>query len=72
MTGGTADAGAYGHSIATCLSLAHAWRQKASVLREHAAQPHLGPTASAILLREAEAAERTASHWAAGADRDGR
>ncbi len=72
MTDGTADARICGHSVATCLNLAHAWRQKASVLREHAAQSHLGPTASAILLREAEAAERAASHWAAGAERDGR
>lgn len=55
-------------NIRICLTSAAAWRQSARNLRDHAAQPRLAPHVSAALLREAEASDRQASWWEAGAE----
>lgn len=59
---------AQAHSVAICLARAADWRRQARHLRDHAAQPHLTPDVSAVLLREAAAAEQMAALWLAGAE----
>lgn len=44
-----------------------AWRREAAALRDHATLPHLSAEARQTLLREAEAADRQADWWLAGA-----
>ena len=51
----------------SCLASNAAWRRQASNLREHATVPHLTDQQRACLLREAEAANRQADMWLAGA-----
>jgi len=55
-------------SVAICLARADDWRRQAGHLRDHAAQPHVAPDVSAVLLREAAAAEQMAALWLAGAE----
>ena len=54
-------------AVSSCLSRNADWRRQAAYLREHAALPHLTPDARAVLLREAEAADRQADEWLEGA-----
>jgi hypothetical protein len=51
----------------SCLASNAAWRRQASHLRQHAAIPHLTEQQGLCLLREAEAADRQADMWLAGA-----
>jgi len=55
-------------SVAICLTRADDWRRQAGHLRDHAAQPHVAPDVSAVLLREAAAAKQMAALWLAGAE----
>lgn len=52
----------------SCLDSAARWRQEAENLRSHAALPRLAPEAGAALRREADAADRQAAWWEAGAE----
>lgn len=50
-----------------CLASSTSWRRMASNLRDHATGPHLTDPQRAQLLREADAADRQADWWLAGA-----
>ncbi len=62
-------------AVRSCLASNTAWRRQARHLREHALsfacsigqQPHLTDQQRAILLREADAADRQADMWLNGA-----
>ncbi len=61
-------------AVRSCLASNTAWRRQARHLREHAtsfacsvAQPRLTDQQRAILLREADAADRQADMWLNGA-----
>ena len=54
-------------AVRSCLASNAAWRRQARRLREHAAQPHLTDQQRAVLLREADAADRQADMWLNGA-----
>jgi len=45
-------------TITDCLARTEDWRREAGHLRNHAAQPHLAPGVSAVLLREAVTADQ--------------
>lgn len=52
----------------SCLASARDWRHEAENLRALARGAHLTPEQSVMLLREAEAADRQAEGWIAGAE----
>ncbi len=56
-------------TITNCLARADDWRRQADHLRDHADQPHLAPSVSTVLLREAVAADQMAECWVAAADK---
>jgi len=56
-------------SIRSYLDSAGDWRRQADHLRDHADQPHLAPSVSTVLLREAVAADRMAELWVAAAEK---
>lgn len=47
----------------SCMSSARRWQSEADVLRDHADASYLSPSQSALLRREADAAERQARWW---------
>lgn len=53
--------------IALCRKEAERWLGEASLIRDHAARPHLDDAVRAILLRNAAWCEDTAVYWEAGA-----
>lgn len=52
----------------SCLSSAEQWRRQAFHVREHAGRAYLRPEQREALLLEAEACDRQADWWVAGAD----
>ena len=52
----------------SCLSSAEQWRRQAGHLRDHAQRGYLRPEQREALLAEAEACDRQADWWVAGAD----
>ncbi len=54
--------------VRSCLESADAWRQNAGYVRERAARSQLNPQTRAALLREADASDRQADWWEAGAE----
>ena len=52
----------------SCLSSAEQWRRQAGHLREHAQRGYLRPEQREALLAEAEACDRQADWWVAGAE----
>lgn len=50
-----------------CLRSVERWRRQAGHVREHAQRRHLRPGQREMLLREAEACDRQANWWLAGA-----
>ncbi len=54
-------------AVRSCLASNTAWRRQARHLREHAGQPHVTDQQRAILLREADAADRQTDMWLNGA-----
>ncbi|MDT8278725.1 hypothetical protein RQ734_21955 [Roseomonas mucosa] len=52
----------------SCLSSAEQWRRQAFHVREHAGRAYLRPEQREALLLEAEACDRQADWWLAGAD----
>jgi hypothetical protein len=51
----------------SCLASNAAWRRMAATLQAHAETAHLTQKQRELLLREADAAERQADWWLAGA-----
>jgi len=54
----------------SCLASAERWRRQAQHVREHADRSYLQPQQRKALLAEAEACDRQADWWVAGADDD--
>lgn len=52
----------------SCLASAERWRRQAGHAREHAGRSYLQPPQRKALLAEAEACDRQADWWVAGAD----
>lgn len=52
----------------SCLASADRWRRQAEQVREHAGRSYLQPGQRRALLAEAEACDRQADWWVAGAD----
>lgn len=52
----------------SCLASAERWRRQAEHVREHAGRSYLQPRQRKALLAEAEACDRQADWWVAGAD----
>ena len=52
----------------SCLSRAQDWHRQAGHVHEHAQLRHLRPEQREMLLREAEACDRLAAWWLAGAE----
>lgn len=52
----------------SCLASAERWRLQAEHAREHAGRSYLRPGQRKALLTEAEACDRQADWWVAGAD----
>ena len=52
----------------SCLASADRWRRQAEQVREHAERSYLLPRQREALLAEAEACDRQADWWVAGAD----
>ena len=52
----------------SCLASAERWRRQAEHVREHAGRSYLQPRQRKALLAEAQACDRQADWWVAGAD----
>jgi len=52
----------------SCLASAEQWRRQAEQIREHAGRSYLQPRQRDTLLAEADACDRQADWWVAGAD----
>ena len=52
----------------SCLASADRWRRQAEQVRDHAGRSYLRPQQREALLAEADACDRQADWWLAGAD----
>lgn len=58
----------HAQTFTSCLARAEDWRRQAGHLRDHAALPHLAASVSAVLLREALAADQMTEYWMAATE----